>query len=112
MQTFNQIPNLLKGSKILKIRHTAATLPGKFLVLLTLFVIVLSSTAAAADYHPGGYDEECALCQINHLPLAETVATAVIPEITVICWLDSQSNMPATGNVYRISPPGRSPPTC
>jgi len=82
------------------------------MTLAVLMVVVLSATAAAADYHPGGYDKECVLCQINHLPFAETAEIPFIPESVDFKWMVLLEDYLAELSCYVISLPGRSPPAC
>lgn len=82
----------------------------KLLVVIILFSTTLTAMAAAADFHPDGYDETCLLCQVNHLPLAESLLPCYLPEKELFPWWDYES-CPAR----RIESPlslesGRSPP--
>jgi len=78
---------------------------------MVLLLIILSATAAAADFHPGGYDKECALCQINHLPLAESAALPIVPENVVVSWLSPCLGIGIQDSGFVVSLPGRSPPS-
>ncbi|MFH1964122.1 MAG: hypothetical protein ABIJ42_01135 [Acidobacteriota bacterium] len=58
----------------------------KTLIFIAITMAVLAATAAAADFHGGGFDAACALCQVNHLPLTWIITTPFIPEICLIPW--------------------------
>ncbi|MCK5794794.1 MAG: hypothetical protein KAH12_08800 [Anaerolineales bacterium] len=58
----------------------------KTLILIAIAMTVLAATAAAADFHAGGYDGNCVLCQVNHLPLTNVITTPFIPEKCLITW--------------------------
>ena len=94
------------------LRGNSVNISEKILALLVLLVIVLSATAATADYHPRGYDKECTLCQINQIPLAETAVTPFIPDNKVVSWRIPCIHIVPLQSAYRISLPGRSPPSC
>ncbi len=78
---------------------------------MVLLLIIVSATAAASDFHPGGYDKDCVLCQINHLPLAESAAPPIIPENEVISWLSPCFDIGIQDSGFVVSLPGRSPPS-
>ena len=78
---------------------------------MVLLLIILSATAATADFHPGGYDKECVLCQINHLPLAKSAPPAIIPENGVVSWLPFSFDIGIQDSGFVVSLPGRSPPS-
>ena len=82
----------------------------KILVLTVIALIILTVTAAAADFHAGGYDASCVLCLVNHLPLEGIVTPFYLPaECLVTWWAASEFPRTPIDQPYHIVP-GRSPP--
>ena len=54
-----------------------------FLIMLfgltTVAVLISVSVAAAADFHPDGYDKNCNLCQFTNAPLITTSLQLIVP---------------------------------
>ncbi len=56
--------------------------PSSWIILLALTavaVLISVSMAAAADFHPDGYDENCNLCQFTKAPLITTGLQLFVP---------------------------------
>jgi len=82
----------------------------KILVLTVIALILLTVTAAAADFHAGGYDDSCVLCQVNHLPLESIVTPFYLPaECLVTWWKACEFSRVPLDQPYHIET-GRSPP--
>jgi len=82
----------------------------KTLIFIASIMIVLTATAAAADFHVCGYDESCLLCQVNHLPLLEMVTTPFIPESPLIFWWSAGVNCCRQMDQPFTLATGRAPP--
>lgn len=82
----------------------------KLLVLTAIIATVLIATAAAADFHPGGNDDSCVLCQVNHLPLAEISNTPLVPECPPVPWWDYEGQTCRNLDISFNLATGRAPP--
>ena len=83
----------------------------KTLVLFAVTLFILTATAAAADFHPGGYDSSCVLCQVNHLPFERSVTLCYLPVESLIPWWAASlfSQVPLDRPISLQT--GRSPPS-
>jgi len=93
-------------------KHLSGSALTKAMAMMILLVIVLSLTAAAADFHPRGYEKQCTLCQISHSPLTETAIIPFSPDVTDVSWTVPFVEEFYTHAEFIKSVPGRSPPSC
>jgi len=83
----------------------------KNLVLLAVALIVMTATAASADFHAGGFDAACVLCQVNHLPLTAIVTTPFIPADYLVPWWTAPLYLiSAVDSAFSLQA-GRAPPS-
>jgi hypothetical protein len=50
----------------------------------TVALLVSVSLAAAADFHPEGYDKDCNLCMFTNSPLIKAPVLIIIPSFSAI----------------------------
>jgi len=73
--------------RLIRIAHQRNYFPWVVLFgLMTATVLVSVSLAAAADFHPTGYDKNCNLCQFTKAPFIKTILLPVVLSSDCILW--------------------------